>query len=108
MAPALGDNATVAFVEARNTIAIARVGFRMNARVSEEMAQVFHSTDQLASPWPLAVRLFACLAGMATAACVRTTRWYRHVGGHISVPPVSSEWLLQHQIRSSKHHPDQV
>lgn len=71
------------------------------------MAHAFLSTDQLTAPWALAVRLFAALAGPAGAALTRTLQCRRHFsGGRIWLPPVSSEWLLEHEARSSKHRND--
>lgn len=67
------------------------------------MAHAFPNTDQLTSPWPLAGQLFAWASRTAGAALVRTVHWCRYPSGRVSVPPVSSEWLAEHETRSRKH-----
>jgi len=70
------------------------------------MAHTFQSINRLTALWPLAAWLFARVPWTADVTAVRIERWRRLWRGRISVPPMSSEWLLEHETRSSKHAED--
>jgi hypothetical protein len=66
------------------------------------MAQAFQTTDQIAAPWLPGARLVAALLralGLALAAVIH----WRGGRPRIVVPPVSPEWLLEHERLSGQH-----
>jgi hypothetical protein len=67
------------------------------------MSHVFHTTGHITSPWLPGVRLAAFLDRATGGRLTRILQWRQHVSGRVSVSPVSSEWLLEHEIRSTKH-----
>jgi hypothetical protein len=66
------------------------------------MAHTFQSLNRLTALWPLAAWLFAWLPETMDAAFVRTGRW-RRLLRRVSVPPLSSQWLAEHEHRSRQH-----
>ena len=63
------------------------------------MAQALQAIGQIVFPLPLFARLCAA-AGRVVARLARG----RGSGETPSVSPVSSAWLLEHEIASKKHH----
>lgn len=68
------------------------------------MTHVLHAIAGLMPPWP-AVQLFAA-AGRATEHALARVRFWRIRSGGVSVSRVSSHWLREHEITSSKHPTD--
>lgn len=65
--------------------------------------EALHALGQILPQWPSATRLFNAAAcaietAFAHAGCAR----FRS-GGRPFVPPMSPQWLLDHEIASSKH-----
>jgi len=67
------------------------------------MAHAFQTTGQIISPWLLAVRTFASVVGTLGGALRHALRRCPQFGSRVSISPVSSQWLLDHEILSGKH-----
>lgn len=66
------------------------------------MAHTLQTTAPIASPWPLAVRTLVSVFRTAGGALMRALRRSPRFGG-VSLSPISSQWLEEHEILSSKH-----
>jgi hypothetical protein len=67
------------------------------------MAHAFHTLDRIATPQPSMLRQFGGALRAVVAGLARAFGWPAPDRGGVSVSDVSAEWLLQHEIRSSKH-----
>ena len=67
------------------------------------MAHAFETTNHITSPWLLAVRTFASVVATIGGALARARRRCPPFGRRVTILPVSSQWLLDHEILSSKH-----
>jgi hypothetical protein len=70
------------------------------------MHHAFQSTDPIGSPWPVAARFFPALARILGGSLIRAIQWRSRLSRQVSVSPVSSDWLLEQEISSSRHKED--
>jgi hypothetical protein len=65
--------------------------------------EAFHALGQLLPQWPSATRLFTAAACAIDTALAHGRRARSRSSGRPFVPPMSPQWLLDHEIASSKH-----
>lgn len=66
------------------------------------MTHALHAIVDLIPAWPSAAQLFTAARRATENALARARHWRIH-SGRVSVSHVSSHWLLEHEIISSKH-----